>query len=222
LLAATYTHEATLSGGVYVRKESEMKILIHLSNHLISETIHQLLVGNGYENVIISWSPLTNGVTPDILLVDIRSLDHNLLVRHPKAKILLMDTGIGPEKIIPILLSHKIHGVLSPHTELHLFKKALKVVSEGQFWIDNALTKALLHDWRIFSRTGPTGRISGRQQEIIKCVCQGLRNKEIAQRLAISEATVSRHLYIIFRILNVTSRAKLIGLAMNRPEALTA
>ena len=146
-----------------------------------------------------------------MLLVDITTLGHGLLAQYPAAKVLLIDTGIEQDKLCATLLSNRIHGILSPHTELHLFKKALKVVSEGQIWIDNASVKAVLHDRGIVSQTGD---ISGREQEIIECICQGLSNKEIAQRLALSPHTVKAHLNRIFRKLNITSRSKLMTQTM--------
>ncbi|HUJ90302.1 MAG TPA: response regulator transcription factor [Syntrophorhabdales bacterium] len=183
-----------------------MHIGIHLSNHLMAEAIYQVLVKNGYDDVVTSGRSPTSGFTPDVLLVDIATLTQDLLAQYPEAKVLLFDTGIEPEKLCATLLSYRIHGILSPHTEIHLFKKALKVVSEGQIWIDNSSVKAVLHDKGMVAQ--PDG-ISGREQEVIDCACQGLSNSEIARKLIISPHTVKAHLTRIFRKLNITSRAKL-------------
>jgi DNA-binding NarL/FixJ family response regulator len=186
-----------------------MHIGIHFGNHLMAEAIYQLLVKNGYDHVVTSGRPPTNGFTPDVLLVDITTLRQDLLAQYPEAKVLLMDTGIEPEKLCATLLSYRIHGILSPDTELDLFKKALKVVSEGQIWIDNGSVKDLLNDAGHISQKGRISHITGREQEVIECVCQGLRNSEIAGRLALSPHTVKAHLNRIFRKLNITSRSKL-------------
>jgi DNA-binding CsgD family transcriptional regulator len=53
------------------------------------------------------------------------------------------------------------------------------------------------------------------EKEIASLICQGYRNKEIAQRLNISEQTVKAHLNRIFRKFNVSNRSQLITLAMN-------
>ena len=137
------------------------------------------------------------------------------MLSTPEAKVLLMDTGIEPEKLCATLLSYRIHGILSPDTELDLFKKALKVVSEGQIWIDNGSVKALLNDAGDISQKGRLSHITGREQEIIECVCRGLRNSEIAGRLALSPHTVKAHLNRIFRKLNITSRSKLMTRTMH-------
>src|SRR5512135_935591 len=120
-----------------------MNIFVDLGNRMIAEAVSQLLLKIGYPNVATSGKPPTNGFIPDMLLVDITTLRHELLTRYPEAKVLLMDTGIEKEKLYATLLSYKIHGVLSPTMELHLFKKALAAVRAGEIWIDNGSVKAL-------------------------------------------------------------------------------
>jgi DNA-binding CsgD family transcriptional regulator len=58
---------------------------------------------------------------------------------------------------------------------------------------------------------------AGREQEVIDCVCQGLRNNEIARGLILSPHTVKAHLTRIFRKLNITSRSKLMTRTMSTP-----
>lgn len=207
----------------YSKEEPDEKIniVIHLSSRLISEAIYHLLVGNGYDDVIISGSPHTDRPAPHVRLVDMTTFNRNLLAQHPHEKFLLIDTGIDPRKIIAMLLDHKIHGVLSPNTELPLFKKALKVVSDGQVWIDEGTVKSSLRDAGVISATGKINGITGREEEIIECVRRGLSNKEIAKRLALSENTVKTHLYNIFTKFNITSRTKLISLVTNSRGGLS-
>ena len=171
-----------------------MNIGIHFGNHLMAEAIHQLLVTNGYDAVVASGRSPGNGFTPHVLLVDITALKHDLLTRYPDAKVLLMDTGTEPDKLCATLLSYRIHGVLPTDTDLPLFKKALAAIGEGKLWIDNGTVKALLHDAGNISPKGKISHITSREQEIIECICQGLSNKEIAQRLILSPHTVNSHL----------------------------
>ena len=189
-----------------------MHIGIHFGNHLMAEAIHQLLVKNGYDHVVTSEN--SNGFTPHVLLVDGTALKHDLLARYPGAKVLLMDTGTEPDKLCATFLSYRIHGVLSTHTNLPLFKKALTAVSEGKLWIDNGAVKTFLDDAGNISQKGRISHITSREQEIIECICQGLSNKEIARRLTLSPHTVRKHLYAIFKKLNITNRSKLLALAL--------
>jgi len=196
-----------------------MHIFVDLSNHMIAEAVHQLLVKIGYGHVTTSGKPPANGSSPDMLFVDSATLTHELLTRYPGAKVLLMDTGMEKEKLYATLLSHKIHGVLSPTMELHLLKKALDAVHEGQIWIDNGSVKALLHDSGAIPKVGKTSHVSDREWEIIDFICQGLSNKEIAGKLTLSEHTVKAHLNRIFRKLNIKRRSQLLSLNMQDRQA---
>lgn len=112
-----------------------MNIMIHLDNHLVSETIYQLLIMNGYDDVVVGGGSPTNGFTPHVLLVDIATLTHDLLARYPQTKALLIDDpGIEPRRLCATLLSYRMHGILPPHAGLQ------------QVWIDNGSVKALRHD----------------------------------------------------------------------------
>jgi LuxR family transcriptional regulator, positive regulator of biofilm formation len=192
-----------------------MHILIHIGNTLICEAIKQLLTKNGYEDVMVHGQGNYNGFIPDVVLTDISTISEKLIAGYPDAKILLMDTGVDKERIITTLLSYKIHGILSTDTEFHLLKKALLVVSQGQIWIDNSTVKTFLHESGIVSKAGKINGITSREKEIIEHVCQGYTNKEIANRLTLSEHTVKAHLNRIFKKFNATSRSKLITLVMN-------
>ncbi len=197
-----------------------MQIAIHLSNQLIVEAIYQLLVTNGYDNVVVDGRCPAN-VAPDVLLVDISTLTHDLLARYPTAKVLLMDMALEPDRLCVTLLSYRIHGVLSSYAQLRQFKKALTAVSEGQVWIDNESLRALLEDTGAISRPGKISGVTGREKEIIECVCQGMSDKEIARRLVLSEKTVKTHLRAIFRKCNVTTRSRLMALATHRPQEVS-
>jgi LuxR family transcriptional regulator, positive regulator of biofilm formation len=151
-----------------------MNIVIHFSNHLMAEAICQLLLQLRDANVVLSGKPPANGFTPDVLLVDITTLRQDLLTQYPDAKVLLMDTGIAREDLQALLLSYRIHGVLSPHKELNLFKKALTVVREGQIWIANGSVKAVLQDTGHSSQKGKISHILLGTRGRVQDACSGL------------------------------------------------
>jgi DNA-binding NarL/FixJ family response regulator len=62
--------------------------------------------------------------------------------------------------------------------------------------------------------SGASQRISMREQEIIRLLADGLRNKEIANLLFVAEGTVKKHVYNIFQKLDVKSRVELISSAL--------
>ncbi len=190
-----------------------MHIAVHLSNYLMSKAIYELLVDNGYQNVTLGGDTQASQETASVLLVDSGTLYQCFPDQNPRTKFLLVDTGIGPERIIAALLTYKIHGVVSMRTGLDLFKKALKVVSEGQLWIDDQAVKAFLDDVGINSRTGRIIGLTGREREIVAHISRGLSNKEIAQILSLKECTVKSHVKSILRKFKIPRRSRLITLA---------
>jgi DNA-binding NarL/FixJ family response regulator len=148
-------------------------------------------------------------------LADISNINENLFFRYPASKVILIDAGLKQNDIIAILLSYRIYGVISAHTDFRLFKKALQVVSDGQIWIDNDLVRTFLHNEGLISKTGRVNGVTGREREIVEFVCQGHSNKEIATKLSLSEHTVKAHLNRIFRKFSVSNRSQLIALSIN-------
>jgi DNA-binding NarL/FixJ family response regulator len=57
--------------------------------------------------------------------------------------------------------------------------------------------------------------LTQREEEVLRLVAEGLTNKEIAQRLIVTENTVKTHVTSLFNKLGVDSRARAVGLAAN-------
>jgi DNA-binding NarL/FixJ family response regulator len=93
--------------------------------------------------------------------------------------------------------------------------RAIKKVSSGKVWLEQP-TANLLADLssRPGTRTAPDMRkmatLTQREREVVMLVAGGLKNKQIAEKLFISEATVSHHLTSIFGKLGVADRLQLL------------
>jgi len=199
-----------------------MTVAVHLADRLVRQTLSQFLLKMGNVRMVATDTRSANGVAPDVLLVDSASLRQELLIRHPAAKILLLDTGIPREKLCATLLAYRIHGVVSLNTGSHNVKKALQALGTGQSWSYHGSVKTYLTDTVTIVTEGKVNGITDRQQEIVQRVCQGLSNGEIAQQFGLSENTVKSHLNRIFKKLHVRSRSKLITLAMQSPLRTSA
>ncbi len=196
-----------------------MNVMVCLSNNLVSEGINSLLLNNGHQGVVVAQNKtLPGNFIPNVILVDINSINQTVFDAYPGAKILLIDTGVEKEKIVTALLTYPIHGVLSVETELSLFKKALQVVNEGQIWVDNKTLKAFLRQGPAVQPAVKTDNVTGREKEIIDFVCRGYTNREIASSLSLSEHTIKAHLNRIFRKFNASSRSKLITMVLQQKQ----
>ena len=192
------------------------KILIYLSNLVLSSALAEQLdrAPDGYETHVTLETSQASSISPELILVDSSTLKPEVFSTWPEAKIILFDTGLQENDIISILLSHKLDGVIATDTDTPLFLKALSVIHAGQVWIDNSKLKALLNYAESAARSKNMNKISRKEQEIIILVSQGLKNKEIANKLCISEQTVKAHISHIFRKVKVTNRSQLVPLAM--------
>lgn len=193
-----------------------MNILIRLGNFLLGEALCKLLEcePEGYRVIAFSDGAETDDFKPDFILIDSWSLRKEAPCTEQDAKLLLIDSGLGEEEITSLLLTHKIDGVLATTSDVSLLKKALQAISEGQVWIDNRRVKALIHHAETTRTPTLEEGFSRKEREIIILVSQGLMNREIADRLCISDQTVKTHISRIFRKANVARRSQLVPLAL--------
>jgi DNA-binding NarL/FixJ family response regulator len=114
-------------------------------------------------------------------------------------------------------------GIFSQTAPLPYLKKCLTAVNEGQIWASNTDLQRILET---LQRTVPLqcldhrGQLllSKREQEIVPLVAEGMTNREIANRLNLSEHTVKNHLFRIYEKIGISSRVELILYATTRHE----
>ena len=194
-----------------------MNVLISLKSRVICEALFELLnKDNSNDHIFVeNKGNVIQSCNPDVIIVDHKSISPEFLSSWPDAKIILLDTGLHQEEVITLMLMYKLHGVISTDEDATLMKKALKLVNEGQIWIDNGHLKALLFKAGNISRSGKVDSISKREHEILELISQGRKNKEIATQLFMSEQTVKAHVSHIFKKFNVSSRTQLVSHLMN-------
>jgi DNA-binding NarL/FixJ family response regulator len=99
-------------------------------------------------------------------------------------------------------------GIFLKSLGLDALIRAIRAVADGEVWADQQVTAQAIEDL-----AGSLGRVPAppdplivREREIADGVAHGLRKKEIARRLRITEKTVKSHLHHIFRKLQVDNR----------------
>jgi len=196
-----------------------MNTLISLKSRIISEALYDLLKrGDDSDNYfLIEHGNAAFDCMPDVIIVDNESLTHDFVSQWPKAKLILLDTGLPQAEVVTSLLLYMLHGVLSPDMDISLMRRALKAVHGGQIWIDNDCLKALLCEAGAITKHGRINKASNREQQILDQVALGRKNKEIAAQLFLSEQTVKAHLSRIFKKFNVTSRTQLLSFLNRTP-----
>jgi len=193
-----------------------MTVLVCLSNFLLCEALQELMSREPTDwNIIAVNNPQAAAcVKPDVVLVDFANLDQDLFSAWPDAKFLLLDTGMPPHEIVNLMRLYRLDGILSTDTDFQLFKRALQVIRNGQMWVDHTKMKDLLRCDAAGSGSATVERLTDREKQIAEKIVEGFRNKEIAEKLFLSERTVKSHINRIFRKLELTSRSQLVSLFM--------
>ncbi len=90
---------------------------------------------------------------------------------------------------------------------------ALKLVLSGEAFVPTLLLRDTPSSSAATARRGATGRLTGRQAEILDCLRLGLSNKEIGLRLGLAEETVKAHVTGVLRGLGAANRAEAVRVA---------
>lgn len=155
----------------------------------------------------------------DLLLADVDGLDliPELIAAAREARILVLTGVLNPEAHARAMRLGAMGVVLKEKAPEALIK-AIKKVYEGEVWLDRAMVANVFGEKaRAVKKHDPeaakVATLTEREREVVALVGEGLRNKQIADRLFISEGTVRNHLTTIFSKLEVSDRFELIMLA---------
>jgi len=99
-------------------------------------------------------------------------------------------------------------GCISSATDLDMLLKAVGAVAKGELWVSRRGASRLIE--RLAQPDAHNGETSSgltpQEWKVLALLAAGSRNKEIANRLSVSENTVKTHLYTIYRKINVDCR----------------
>ena len=130
---------------------------------------------------------------------------------HPGRVIVLFDKA--NQTSLSEVIALGVHGLILKETAGERLLECVHQVCNGDRWIDPHLRPCLLDQ-----RVSPIAkRLSSRQTDVSRLISQGLRNKEIACRMNISEATVKMHLHNIYQKLHIHCRTELALMANLQP-----
>jgi DNA-binding NarL/FixJ family response regulator len=165
---------------------------------------------------------------PDILLLDLRmpgldglgTLQRLQAVRNKTRVIVLTASDDKNEFVQAMRLGTS--GIVLKQTATELLIKSIRKVHAGEIWLDSHTTAAVIRQFVAADEPPPpslpvatAGRererspLSQREREIVALVAQGFKNKEMAEKMFISEQTVKNHLHNIFDKLGVSDRLEL-------------
>src|SRR5437899_11579115 len=177
---------------------------------------------------------------PDVLLLDLRlpNLDglsalQALQQTNKRTRVIIL-TGSEDKNEFVQAMKLGCSGIVLKQTAPDLIVKSIRKVHSGEIWLDSLTTAAVMRQFStgLESAGGGGGKgrerspLSAREREIVALVAQGYKNKEMAEKMFISEQTVKNHLHNIFDKLGVSDRLELAlyaihkGLHLNGEQAV--
>lgn len=198
------------------RKRFPFRITISCCNTLFNEGIQRLLKENGLGvdyRIAVSRREKVLDTKPDILITDFHTLSvlsHRGLLNH-KTGILLLWTDCLPKLEEAQLLEFIFHGLvgilLPEETTFAQLKKAIKMVTSGELWFTRKKLTDVISCMR--EMKAEVHQLTKRETEIVRMICKGFRNKEIAQELQVTGPSVKKHLNHLYKKAGVKDRLQL-------------
>src|SRR5450631_3450316 len=161
-------------------------------------------------------------VEPDVVLLDLRmpNLDglsalQALQQTNKRTRVIVLTASEDKNEFVQAM-KLGCSGIVLKQTSPDLIIKSIRKVNAGEIWLDSHTTAAVMRQFASPNDPGGgTGKarerspLSTREREIVQLVAQGYKNKEMAEKMFISEQTVKNHLHNIFDKLGVSDRLEL-------------
>ena len=115
-------------------------------------------------------------------------------------------------------------GIFSRHESVEGLSKCIRSVHQGQIWANSQQMRfavealAATPTVRAVDANG-FNLLSKREMEVVHCLAEGLTNREIAERLGLSQHTIKNYLFRVFDKLGVSSRIELLFLTLSQAGA---
>ncbi|NIM92122.1 MAG: response regulator [Anaerolineales bacterium] len=215
-----------------------VRVLLVDDHPLYLEGLRSLLASRGFQVVGsahdgLQAQSMALELRPDLILMDVSMplCDGVEATKHikeelPNTKVVMLTVATSGETLFEAL-KYGASGYLLKSLEGRQFFALLANVLDGETILSPELASMVLSE---FARSGkePSTKtdevvtLTGRQNEVLELVAQGLSNKEIANKLHITEATVKYHVSQILERLHLKSRYQLAQYAHERGDFSTS
>ncbi len=130
-----------------------------------------------------------------------------------QGKVLMVTAGMNASET-SAMLKAGASGVFLKHSSPGLLSMAIRLVAQGQMWVDQKVLQLLAEG--VGEREEPMLQklLTDREQQVLQGLFEGLTNKEIAGQLGVSESGVKATLQQLFQKTRVRTRSQLVRIAL--------
>ena len=145
---------------------------------------------------------------------------NDLRTSHPKTRVVILLNSLRDELVVDAFRGGA-KGVFCRSETWQRLCKCITCVHQGQIWANShhlhCLLDALINSTplRLVSSQGRR-LLTKREDEVVKLVADGLSNRNVAQKLGLTEHTVSIYLFRIYEKLGISSRVELVLYALKQ------
>ncbi len=170
-------------------------------------------------------------IVMDLLMPQMDGLEAIAAIRaeFPQARILALTSSTEESKVLAAVQAGTL-GYLLKDAHRDELLQAIREVSRGNAYLPSQVALKLMHSVRESQPDASPPpdespghrsmeRLTPRQREVLNLLGQGLSNREIAERLVVSEATVRSHIYSILGRLGLESRSQAVAYAAHQRVA---
>lgn len=202
-----------------------MKLLLVDDHPLFLDGLNDLLTAHGLDVVGTARDGIdaiekARTLHPEVIVMDIRMprLDGLAAMRQitaelPSSKVVMLTTSSDSDDLFDAIRSGA-SGYLLKTESGHELLNLLEELMRGEMALSPGLAARILCEFgRHASAATPSASLSTREREVLALVAQGLKYKEVAARLFLSERTVKFHMGQIVRRLQLKNRMEVIDYA---------
>ncbi len=206
-------------------KMQRIRVVIADKHTMLREGIRQLLAHEGDIEIIAEAADGAEAertvarLKPDILLLNqalLRGLEalQKIRSKNPQTVILILTEGRSEEEFLRYI-REGANGAISKMEPGAALAKALRVVAAGEIWAGRKVMARAVEELSALAsrlerpQRAAAARLTQRELKIAELVAEGQNNRELAEKLGLSEKTVKNHLTSIFQKTGCRNRAQL-------------
>jgi len=179
-----------------------IKIILVDDHNIFRESLKRLLESEKIGEVVAEakngkeFIEIINNITPDIVLMDIAmpimdgiEATRKAIEIKPELQVLALSM-YGDEKYYQKMIESGVKGFIIKNADIKELEQAIREVASGGNWFSNELLRKVITS---IAKKNEEVKLTVRELEILKLICIGLSNEQIAEKLYLSQETIKWH-----------------------------